>query len=151
MDAVSSGANEAILVSDGGYVAEGPGENIFIVENGKLITPSRDSDILLGITRDSVIRMAERDGLSVEERGVHREELYSCDEAFFTGTAAEITPIISIDSRPVGNGKPGRITKMLSDRFSAFYDDSRIGIVLQGTRLSAMHWQDMCSCLGKPT
>ena len=119
MDAVSSGANEAILVSDGGYVAEGPGENIFIVENGKLITPSRDSDILLGITRDSVIRMAERDGLSVEERGVHREELYSCDEAFFTGTAAEITPIISIDSRPVGNGKPGRITKMLSDRFSA--------------------------------
>ncbi len=119
MDAVYSGANEAILVSDGGHVAEGPGENIFIVANGRLITPSRDSDILLGITRDSVIRIAERIGIPVEERKVHREELYSCDEAFFTGTAAEITPIISIDSRAVGNGRPGRITRMLSDRFSA--------------------------------
>lgn len=119
MDAVSSGAEEAILVSDGGRIAEGPGENIFIVENRRLVTPSRDSDILLGITRDSVIRIAEYIGLSVEERDVHREEIYSCDEAFFTGTAAEITPIVSIDSRVIGNGMPGPLTKMLSERFSA--------------------------------
>ncbi len=116
-DAKRSGAEEAILLSLDGCVAEGPGENIFLVGNGKLITPSEDSDILLGITRDSLIKMAESKGLTVEERHVHREELYTADELFFCGTAAELTSIINVDGRIIGTGKPGPITKMLSDAY----------------------------------
>ncbi len=118
LDAVSAGADEAILTSLDGYVAEGPGENIFIVDEGKLITPSREADILLGITRDSIISIARGAGLEVIERNIHKEELYVCDEAFFAGTAAEVTPIVSIDSKKVGNGRPGPITKMLADEYT---------------------------------
>ncbi len=118
VEAKRAGFDEAILLSQSGYVAEGPGENIFLVEDGKLVTPSKEADILIGITRDSVIKISESMGLEVEERMVHREELYACDEAFFTGTAAELTPITSIDLRKVGNGKPGPLTKMLSDKIS---------------------------------
>jgi branched-chain amino acid aminotransferase len=117
LDAVSAGADEAILTSLDGYVAEGPGENTFIVEEGKLVTPSREADILMGITRDSIIKIAEYIGLEVVERNIHKEELYTCDEAFFAGTAAEITPITTIDSKKVGMGKPGPITKMLAERY----------------------------------
>lgn len=118
LEAKLSGSDEAILLSPDGYVAEGPGENIFLVEDGRVLTPSKDSDILLGITRDSMLKIAESMGLETEERMIHREELYTCDEAFFTGTAAEITPIVSVDSRKIGNGKQGPITKMLADKFS---------------------------------
>jgi branched-chain amino acid aminotransferase len=118
LEAVYSGADEAILTSLDGYVAEGPGENIFIVDDGKLVTPSREADILMGITRDSVIKIAEYMGLEVIERNIHKEELYICDEAFFAGTAAEVTPIVSIDSRRAGNGKPGPITKMLAEAYT---------------------------------
>ncbi len=114
LEAKLSGSDEAILLSPDGYVAEGPGENIFLVENGKLLTPSKDSDILLGITRDSLLRIAKGMGIPTEERMVHRDELYTCDESFFSGTAAELTPIISIDSRKVGAGRPGPVTKRLS-------------------------------------
>lgn len=117
IEARKAGADEAILLSYDGYVAEGPGENIFLVQDGKLITPARDADILLGITRDSVIKLAESKGIVVEEREVHREELYISDEVFFTGTAAELTPIIKIDSREVGKGAIGPITKILSEGF----------------------------------
>ncbi len=117
IDAKNSGADEAILLSTDGYVAEGPGENIFLVEDGKLVTPSKDADILLGITRDTVIKIAESAGLEVEERNIHKEELYTADEVFFTGTAAEITPIVSVDSRKICKGKPGPITKMLEEKF----------------------------------
>ncbi len=119
IDAKAQGADEAILLSEEGFVAEGPAENIFLVEDGTLITPSKEADILFGITRDTVIKIAKSAGLLVEEREVHREDLYSCDELFFTGTAAELTPIISVDSRKVGKGRIGPITKMLEDR----YDD----------------------------
>lgn len=118
LDAKMAGADEAILTSFDGYVAEGPGENIFIVEDGTLVTPSREADILLGITRDSVIKIAKDMGLQLFERNIHKEELYICDEAFFAGTAAEITPITKIDSRKVGRGVPGPITKMLGDAYS---------------------------------
>ncbi|MGC8623484.1 MAG: branched-chain amino acid transaminase [Candidatus Micrarchaeia archaeon] len=118
LEAKAAGADEAILTSTGGYVAEGPGENIFIVEDGKLITPSRDSDILLGITRDTLIKLAENLGIEFEARNIHKEELYTCDEAFFAGTAAEITPITSIDSRIIGDGKTGPITKLLWSKYS---------------------------------
>ncbi len=118
LEAKSTGADEAILTSLDGYVAEGSGENIFIVDEGRLVTPSREADILLGITRDSIIKISDNLGLDVTERNIHKEELYTCDEAFFVGTAAEVTPITYIDSRKVGTGKPGDITKQLADEYS---------------------------------
>ncbi len=119
VEAKRAGADEAIILARSGHIAEGPGENIFLIQDARLVTPSKEADILLGITRDSVIKMAESMGLEVEERMVHREELYTCDEAFFTGTAAEITPIVSIDLKKIGQGKIGPVTKMLSEKFSA--------------------------------
>lgn len=131
IDAVSAEADEAILTSFDGYVAEGPGENIFIVEEGKLVTPSREADILLGITRDTIIKIAKNTGLEVFERNIHKEELYTCDEAFFVGTAAEVTPITTIDSRKVGTGKPGPMTKLLADEYSK---------VVNGSNREFGHW-----------
>jgi branched-chain amino acid aminotransferase len=117
LEARNAGADEAILLSGDGFVAEGSGENIFLVQGNTLVTPSADSDILLGITRDTTIKLAEDLGIEVEERRVHREELYTSSEVFFTGTAAEMTPITRIDSRKVGRGHPGPITKMLGDAY----------------------------------
>ncbi len=118
VEAKKCGADEAILLSMGGYVAEGSGENIFLVQNGMLVTPSKESDILPGITRDSILKIAQNMGLETEEREVHREELYNADELFFTGTASEVTPITRVDFKPVGQGKPGPITKTLAARYS---------------------------------
>lgn len=115
-EARESGFDEAILTSLNGYVAEGPGENIFLVKNGEIITPGIDSDILLGITRDSMISIAKSAGYRVTERFVHREELYTADEVFFTGTAAEVTPVIEIDRIRVGRGEVGTVTKDLASR-----------------------------------
>jgi branched-chain amino acid aminotransferase len=117
-EARHSGFDEAILTSVSGYIAEGPGENIFFVEDNKLVTPPREADILLGITRDSIIKIAETMGIEVRERNVHKEELYTCDEAFFSGTAAEITPITNIDGAKVGSGKVGIMTSSLSKAYS---------------------------------
>ena len=117
-DAQDSGYDEAILLTNfGRTVAEGPGENIFVVQEGVLVTPSKSSDILLGITRDTIIKLAGELGIDVVERDVRREELYTSDEVFFSGTAAEIQPIISVDSRQVGDGKPGPITLNLSRKY----------------------------------
>ena len=118
MEAKKSGADEAILLSSNGSVAEGPGENLFIVKDDLLITPSASSDILMGITRDSIIKIAKDESIEVEEREVHREELLTCDEAFFTGTAAEITPIVSIDSEILGDGKMGNLTSKIGKLYS---------------------------------
>jgi branched-chain amino acid aminotransferase len=118
MEAISGGADEAILTSITGFVAEGPGENIFLVENNKLVTPSMESDILLGITRETIIEIAEDIGIEVVERSVHKEELYTADELFFAGTAAEITPIVSVDNIQIGSGKPGPVTRMLAEKYS---------------------------------
>jgi branched-chain amino acid aminotransferase len=117
-EAKKAGADEAILLSVEGDVAEGSGENIFLVDDGKLVTPSKDSDILQGITRDSIIKIARAMGLETEERKVHAEELYTCDELFFTGTASEVTPITSVDFKKIGKGKPGPITKALASKYS---------------------------------
>ncbi|MEM3781674.1 MAG: branched-chain amino acid transaminase [Candidatus Micrarchaeaceae archaeon] len=117
IEAKRAGADEAIMLTYDGYVAEGPGENVFLVENNKLVTPGKSADILLGITRDSVIKLAESMGIEVEERNVHREELETCDEAFFSGTAAGIVPITEINKQKVGSGKPGPITKAVSDKY----------------------------------
>jgi len=117
LEAKRSGADEAILLTYDGYVAEGPAENIFLVENGKLVTPGKEADILLGITRDSVIKLAENMGIEVEERNVHQEELETCDEAFFAGTAAKITPIIEINGERLGKGGIGPITATIRDAY----------------------------------
>ncbi len=113
-----SGFDETILLSVNGYVAEGAGENIFLVKDSHLITPDASADILMGVTRDSLIKIAENMGLIVEQREVHKEELYSSDELFFCGTAAEITPIVNVDGIRIGNGKPGPITRMLSEKYT---------------------------------
>ena len=117
-EAKEDGADEAIMLTMDGYVAEGPGENIFLVSENKLITPSGESDILMGITRDSLLKIAESTGIVTEEREIHREELYTADEVFFSGTAAELTPITKVDGRKIGSGKTGPITKLLSGKFS---------------------------------
>ncbi len=112
MEALDAGYDEAIMLDTNGLVAECTGENIFIVEKGKLLTPER-SNVLAGITRDSVIKIAEDQGIHVSECKIKREMLYSADECFITGTAAEITPVREIDNRLVGNGKPGQVTKKI--------------------------------------
>jgi branched-chain amino acid aminotransferase len=117
MEAKRTGFDEAIMMSQNGYVAEGPGENIFLVKDNVLITPDKGSDILLGITRDSLIKMAESIGMEVRERQIHREELYTADEVFFSGTAAELTPITSVDGTKVSAGAVGPMTKILAGAF----------------------------------
>jgi branched-chain amino acid aminotransferase len=111
------GYDEAILLDWRGYVAEGSGENVFIVRRGVIATPSTTASILEGITRDTVIRIARDEGYMVEERDITREELLTAEEVFFTGTAAEITPVLEVDGRPVGEGKPGPIIMKLKERY----------------------------------
>ena len=118
-EAKRNGYDEAILLDYKGDVSEAPGENIFIVRQGKLITPPLTSSALEGITRDSIIKMAQDIDLEVLEADVTRSELNTADEIFLTGTAAEITPIISLDGAKIGNGKPGDITKKMMSE----YDD----------------------------
>lgn len=117
-EAKARNADEAIMLDVKGYVAEGPGENIFLVKNNELVTPSEESDILMGITRDAIIKLAESKGIIVKERLIHREELYTADEMFFTGTAAEITPITYVDNKKIGSGHVGPFTKMLSEAYT---------------------------------
>ena len=117
MEAILGGFSEGIALDDRGYVSEGSGENLFIVNNGKLITPPLGSSVLPGITRDSVIAIARELGIEVIETTIQRAALYLTDELFFTGTAAEITPIRSVDRITVGAGKRGEITKQLQDVF----------------------------------
>lgn len=111
-EAARDGYDEALLLDNDGMVAEGSGENIFIVRNGIIYTPELTS-ALEGITRDTVIQLADAQGYNVVERRITRDEIYICDEAFFTGTAAEVTPIRELDNRAIGNGEPGPVTKQL--------------------------------------
>ncbi|MGB7070736.1 MAG: branched-chain amino acid transaminase [Pyrinomonadaceae bacterium] len=117
MEAILGGFSEGIALDDRGYVSEGSGENLFMVNAGKLVTPPLGSSILPGITRDTVIQIARELGIEVIETTVQRAALYLADELFFTGTAAEITPIRSVDRITVGPGKRGEITKRLQDEF----------------------------------
>jgi branched-chain amino acid aminotransferase len=118
-EARRNGYDEAIFLTESGHVAEGAASNIFLVREGKLITPPVTENILEGITRASVMELArERLGLAVEERRVDRSELYICDELFFTGTAVEIAPITRVDHRPVGNGQMGPITLALRQLYT---------------------------------
>ncbi|MBA4717842.1 MAG: branched-chain amino acid transaminase [Nitrosopumilus sp.] len=117
-EAKRNGVDEAILLDHNGNVSEAPGENIFIVRNGQLITPSLASSALEGITRDAIIKIAKDLDIDVVERDIVRSELVISDEIFLAGTAAEITPIISMDSKKIGNGKPGDITKKMMQEYT---------------------------------
>lgn len=129
-EAIQEGYDEALLLDPWGNVAEGAGENFFLVRAGALKTPSPTA-ILRGITRDSVITMARKMGLEVTEIFFGRDEVYMADEAFFTGTAAEITPIREVDRRPIGTGKPGPVTRKFQDAFFR---------IVRGEDSSFSHW-----------
>jgi branched-chain amino acid aminotransferase len=129
-EAIEHGYDEALLLDVEGYVAEGAGENLFIVKNGKLYEPELTS-ALIGITRDSVTQLARDIGLEVQPKRLTRDDIYIADEAFFTGTAAEVTPIRELDSRVIGAGKRGPVTEKLQ---SMFFD------VVNGRNAKYAHW-----------
>jgi len=116
-DAISKGAEEAILMDKNGYISEGSGENLFIVKNSKLITPTTDY-CLNGITRQSVISIAKNLNYSVEEKNLSFEDLLNADEAFYSGTAVEITPISTVDGSRIGSGTIGPITEIIQSKYS---------------------------------
>ncbi len=111
-EALSTGYDEALLLDHEGFAAEGSGENLFIVRNGIIYTPETSS-ALEGITRDTIMTIAEEQGLTVKEKRISRDEIYVADEAFFTGSAAEVTPIRELDGRTIGSGSRGSITEKL--------------------------------------
>jgi branched-chain amino acid aminotransferase len=125
MEAVLNGYVEGIALDVNGYVSEGSGENIFFVRNGKLFTPPLGNSVLAGITRDSVLRVAEELNFSVVEQVIPRELLYLADEVFFTGTAAEVTPIRSVDKITVGDGAVGPVTKAIRKELFSIFDGSK--------------------------
>ena len=129
-EATADGYDEALLLDVDGFVAEGSGENIFIVRKGKLYTPDLTS-ALEGITRDTVVQLADEMGLELIEKRITRDEVYSADEAFFTGTAAEVTPIRELDRRAIGSGKRGPITAEIQKRY---FD------CVKGLDESKQHW-----------
>lgn len=122
MEAHRLGYDEGIGLATDGTLSEGAGENLFVVKGDEIVTPPQSASILAGITRDSVITLAEDAGMAVREMPLSREMLYLADELFFTGTAAEITPIATIDDLPVGRGFRGPITKQLQDTFFGLFD-----------------------------
>ena len=116
-ESAEAGFDEALFLDDAGNVSEGTGENIFLVKDGDITTPGFSSGVLNGITRRTVISLIHDLGMSFTERAIPRAELYMCDEAFFTGTAAEVAPILSIDRKPVGSGGPGKVTSQLREEY----------------------------------
>ncbi len=117
-EAVMNGYDEAIMLTDEGHVSEGSGENIFILSRGKLLTPPVTDNVLVGITRDAVMKVAKDElGIETIERSIDRTELYNADEVFLTGTAAHLTPVVEIDHRDIGDGKIGSVTKKLQDMY----------------------------------
>ena len=132
-EAVKNHYDEAILLNYEGFVSEGSGENIFVVKNGAVTTPPVTAGILEGITRDSVMTMLRDDGHQVREANVTRSDLYYADEVFFTGTAAEVTPVREVDDRPVGEGRPGPVTRNAQDLFQK---------AVTGRLQAYRHWLD---------
>ena len=131
-EAYENGFDEAIVLNESGRVAEGSGENIFLVMNGKLVTPSIYESILVGITRNTIIELAKNElGIEVDERPIERTELYSAQEALFTGTAAHVTPISEVDHRLVGEGEIGPITRKLQK----LYHD-----IIEGKNSKYIYW-----------
>ncbi|MCN4144420.1 MAG: branched-chain amino acid transaminase [Thiohalomonas sp.] len=132
-EALTDGYDEALLLDVDGFVAEGSGENIFIVRNGKIFTPELTS-ALEGITRDTIFSLAAELGYEIKEKRITRDEVYTADEAFFTGSAAEVTPIRELDNRQIGNGRRGPITEQLQ---SMYFDQ------VHGRRELYPQWQTL--------
>jgi branched-chain amino acid aminotransferase len=131
-EAITHGYDEAIMLAPNGYISEGSGENIFLVAGGKLITPAPSNNILMGITRNTVIELAKNElGLETTERSISRAELYFADECFLTGTAAHVTPVSKIDHRDIGNGEIGPITAKLQEIYAR---------VIRGNHPKYMDW-----------
>jgi branched-chain amino acid aminotransferase len=124
LEARRGGYAEGIALGSNGLLSEGAGENLFLVRRGKLYTPPTSAGVLAGITRDSVLALASELDIAVQERDLPREALYTSDEIFMTGTAAEITPVRSVDRKPVGAGKPGPVTRALQKAFFGLFDGS---------------------------
>lgn len=141
-DAMKDGYDEAILLDQTGHVAEGTGENVFLVRNGTLYTPGLEADILLGITRDSVIRLAKDLGYPVVEKPLSVNELLSADEAFFTGTYAEIAPIKEIGHYTIGAGAPGPVTQEIVELFHQ---------VIRGDASKYFDWLSLVPVLARAT
>jgi len=130
IEAIKADVDEAIMLNQNGTVSEGTGDNVFIVREGKIITPPPTAGILLGITRDAVIALAKEDGITVSEQDFTVHELYNADEAFLSGTAAEIVPLVEVDGKTIGTGDVGPITAALITKFkqirttgTPIYDD----------------------------
>ena len=117
LEATQNGYAEGIALTSAGFVAEGSGENVFIVKDGGVVTPPVAAGILPGITRHSILTLAKDEGLKTRRQMIPREGLYIGDEVFLTGTAAEVTPVRSVDGIAIGDGKPGPVTLKLQDRF----------------------------------
>jgi branched-chain amino acid aminotransferase len=117
IEAIRAGCQEAIMLNHNGEVAECTGDNIFVVKHGMLRTPTTAAGILEGVTRNAVIELARAAKITVQEMSLTRHDVYSADECFLTGTAAEMAPVTEVDGRPIGNGKPGPITRQLHERF----------------------------------
>ena len=124
MEAHRHGYDEGIGLAPDGTLSEGSGENLFMVKDNVLITPPQSASILAGITRDSVIRLAHTIGMEMREMPISREAIYMADELFFTGTAAEITPIRSVDDIEIGNGGCGPVTAKMQKTFFGLFDGS---------------------------
>ncbi len=130
-EAKRNGYDESILLDHLGNVSEAPGENIFILRNGEIITPPSSSSALEGITRESVIEIVRNQGYKIIEREILRTELYLADEIFLTGTAAEITPVTFVDGKKIGNGIPGKLTKQIRSTYSD---------IVMGKNKKYAHW-----------
>ena len=131
-EAIENGFDEAIMLTSDGYIAEGSGENIFLIINGKLVTPASYNSILMGITRNTTIKLAKNElGIETIERPVERTELYYADECFLSGTAANITPVAEIDRRKIDNGEIGEITRKLQQLYSE---------VIRGNNPKYLNW-----------
>ncbi|MDI6903921.1 MAG: branched-chain-amino-acid transaminase [Candidatus Bathyarchaeia archaeon] len=128
IEANIAGFDEAICLDKNGHISEGVAENLFIVQNGKIITPPTSTGALVGITRDVVMKLAEKLGYTAVESTITPTDLFTADEAFFTGTAAEIVPIVEVNKRMIGDGKPGPITRRLMQEFEKVVRDPKEGI-----------------------
>jgi branched-chain amino acid aminotransferase len=131
MEAEANGYAEGIALDVNGYLSEGSGENLFVVRGGTLYTSPLANSVLNGITRDAILTLARHHGITVVEQALPRELLYICDEAFFTGTAAEVTPLRSVDRIVIADGKPGPITRLLSEEFFG---------ITNGTKPDRFNW-----------
>lgn len=128
IEANIAGFDEAICLDKNGYISEGVAENLFIVKNGKVITPPTSTGALVGITRDVAMKLAGKLGYTAIESNITPTDLFTADEAFFTGTAAEIVPIVEVNKRTIGDGKPGPITRRLMQEFEKIVRDPKEGI-----------------------